>query len=265
MEIKDREKHEATFRGKLHKLSVKHRRELLTLLGNPPSIDNVPASFWERVQREQEAELIASLLLIYIAAGTQLGLTDSQAQAVATPRAQARARSISNEFVENSRQQLRKHSELWRLKIQKAQAELNQAGQRPTPQKPPVTKGDVIEKVSSVFGKDRAARMATTDTTRTRSDAAETIMKATNRESEGDLWRTRPGLSMTGPCPICRPLNGQPRSVWSAQFPSGPPAHDNCVCDIVYDNLDDDEFESFIDDDGLPIAPLAGASPLDAI
>lgn len=31
-------------------------------------------------------------------------------------------------------------------------------------------------------------------------------------------------------CPICRPLDGQPESVWVERFPSGPKAHDMCRC-----------------------------------
>ena len=31
-------------------------------------------------------------------------------------------------------------------------------------------------------------------------------------------------------CPICKPLDGLPYSIWGNKFPSGPRAHDNCRC-----------------------------------
>ena len=38
------------------------------------------------------------------------------------------------------------------------------------------------------------------------------------------FWMTEPGA-----CPICEPLNRQPRAEWSKKFPKGPKAHPNCL------------------------------------
>lgn len=35
-------------------------------------------------------------------------------------------------------------------------------------------------------------------------------------------------------CPICLPLHGEPREVWSYVAPLGPPAHPNCRCWLDY-------------------------------
>lgn len=33
-------------------------------------------------------------------------------------------------------------------------------------------------------------------------------------------------------CPVCRPLDGQPESVWGEKFRNGPPAHPRCRCEV---------------------------------
>jgi hypothetical protein len=43
------------------------------------------------------------------------------------------------------------------------------------------------------------------------------------------IWRTEPGA-----CPICEPLNGASRAVWSKQFPKGPKAHAQCKCHLSW-------------------------------
>ncbi|MFG0239844.1 MAG: hypothetical protein ACF8CY_02145, partial [Gimesia chilikensis] len=63
MELRNREQIEADFYGELQKLSRKHRQELAAHLGDPPNPDRVPASFWERVEKEREQQLAMILLL----------------------------------------------------------------------------------------------------------------------------------------------------------------------------------------------------------
>lgn len=35
-------------------------------------------------------------------------------------------------------------------------------------------------------------------------------------------------------CPICGPLDGRRYEIWRETFPSGPPAHPNCRCGLIY-------------------------------
>src|SRR5574343_402387 len=65
MEIPNRTDYDAAFARKLSRLNARQRRELITLLGHPPNIANVPPSFWEKVRKENENELAAALLLLF--------------------------------------------------------------------------------------------------------------------------------------------------------------------------------------------------------
>ena len=58
MEILNRDQLEGQVRRRARLLSAAHRRELARLLGSPPDIANVPASFWKQVRDDVEALLI---------------------------------------------------------------------------------------------------------------------------------------------------------------------------------------------------------------
>lgn len=93
------------------------------------------------------------------------------------------------------------------------------------------------------LGPQRAANVATNEITTAQTAGGETGIRVaadefpeTGGPDPFDLWINNPHLSKTGPCPICAPLHKTPRKVWSDQFPDGPPAHVNCVCEIDYAN-----------------------------
>ena len=97
-------------------------------------------------------------------------------------------------------------------------------------QTPGMTIGDIESLIEPAFGSVRAEMIAVTETTRAYS-------MATN-EMQGLLQREMPELAVTRiwntqndalVCPECGPLEGAPESQWSGQYPSGPPAHVNCI------------------------------------
>lgn len=45
------------------------------------------------------------------------------------------------------------------------------------------------------------------------------------------IWQTQKDEKV---CKICGPLNNTTQRVWSSRFPSGPPAHPNCRCFLIY-------------------------------
>ncbi len=82
-----------------------------------------------------------------------------------------------------------------------------------------------------VIGPDNAESIAITETTTANTEGeTEAIKKA---EKAGAtitvLWKTEKDDRV---CPICRPLDGQPESVWGNRFDKGPPAHPRCRCEI---------------------------------
>lgn len=68
----------------------------------------------------------------------------------------------------------------------------------------------------------------------TRRDAAADASNATG-VPVAEYWLTEHdefGRPDDRVCPICRPLDGEPASVWEGDFPLGPPGHVNCRCDL---------------------------------
>jgi len=54
------------------------------------------------------------------------------------------------------------------------------------------------------------------------------------------VWRTAMDDRV---CKICRPLDNQPGTVWTASFPAGPPAHINCRCYLDFDPTNEEPNE----------------------
>lgn len=187
----------------------KHRAEYIRLAGDPPDPARVPVDFWLRVREDMERDLAAAYVVIFTDNAVAHGLTPSLAALVAPSIARIRARDVANRYALNS------HKTLQRV--------LFSGGTNPP-------SADTV--ISKVFNRGRAAGVATTETTAVASFAAELAVgvSSTRGRGEGDTWFT------VGPsaCDVCRPLHGQPRSVWSRIFPMGPPAHPSCRCWIQY-------------------------------
>lgn len=90
------------------------------------------------------------------------------------------------------------------------------------------------ETVNRLFGRERGDKLVENEFTRAQSAGGEWTVRRLNLTSDGDIWKNNPGDSSTGPCSVCEALNGTDRTFWSIQFPDGPPAHPNCVCEIIY-------------------------------
>ena len=219
-ELRDRDKIEAQFARRLARLGGRHRNELMELMGNPPDPSRVPDSFWERVRREEEAELLAMLLLIFIASATQHGADRQKAEAQAQVWAFAKASNQSAQRASNRRQSFAKLAR-----------EIEDRSRGDVPLKPV----DVRQRVSVVVGASpaEAERVAVSNTTDAGASGGEFGVKDQGLESPKDKWRTERDARV---CPICQPLNGTTRSNWEAKFPEGPPAHERCRCEIVYAN-----------------------------
>ncbi len=216
--LQDRDGFERKFATLLGRLSAKHRRELAALLGAPPDVANVPASFWERVRRETEEELLAMLLLIYIASATQHGLGSERASTLGLTWAASRASEVARGYSEHSRDRTNTAGREWR--------EQTDRGDAPS-------KAAVGDRLVSVFGPSRVEGIAVSETTNAVSAGGEAAVEELVGIDELDTWFTEGDGKV---CPICRPLHGKKRGVWSRKFPSGPGAHPGCRCWIHYAN-----------------------------
>lgn len=231
MELPNRAQHEADFARRLSRLSSRHRQELVRLLGNPPDPARVPDSFWAKVQREQEEELLLMLLLIFMASGEFHGLDAADARTLGGEWASGRAGSVSADYVVTSRDRLTTIAGEWKGRQETVARDRGFPQGAPSVPLPAVEiEGDVLD----VFGPERDSKIATTETTQAQTAGSETATAENGTQSPDDQWTTHPEQTKSGPCPVCAPLNGTPRSYWERFFPGGPPVHPHCACTIQY-------------------------------
>ena len=66
-DIPNRTDLEAELAKKLGRLFNEHRKELMTLLGDPPNITNIPWSFWQDIQQHLRQAITGLMTNIYLA------------------------------------------------------------------------------------------------------------------------------------------------------------------------------------------------------
>lgn len=214
MELANRPQLEADWTDRLSGLSERHRQQLDRLLGNPPDAANVPASFWDQVQRETEEEILALLFFIFIAAATQHGWTDGdQRQQAATGFALSRGAAVARSYAETSFSRT--------------------ANNFPGGEPGPIDRTARDERLEKVFSRGRAAEVVVDNTTAGTSAGGEAATANTVGLSNKDTWYTAEDNRV---CTVCGPLHGKLRDDWSRFFPSGPPAHPACRCWVIYEN-----------------------------
>jgi hypothetical protein len=219
MEIQNREELEAEMRQRARLLSAAERRELAAGLGNPPDVANVPESFWQKALDNWEALLIAMLVVVFARAARQHGANAGEAEKAANSFAGDNARPRAALHTDSVRNRLEAISREWRARLEMGEQ---------------ITWQEIEGTLQDVLGADE---LIATGFTLSSVAGAEWAARLLGLTSPEDKWRTNPHLSRTGPCEICRPLHGLPRSIWARTFPTGPPLHARCVCDIVYVNI----------------------------
>lgn len=206
MDLENRGELERDLKDELARLTQKQQAEFRRLLGSPPNIENVPVDFWDRVEQERQEVLAVFLMGVAMANSTRHGGSVGSISGLdqwSTGRAQAVARRYRVAAEERARKEL-------------------DAG------------SNSRDASRGAFREDSDEGMATTETTAASVTGGEVGAAAAGLISDQDTWVLHPELSKTGPCEICAPLGGEPRSVWSRVFPLGPPAHPNCKCEIRY-------------------------------
>lgn len=208
MEIPNRDKLEAEYFRNLNQLSSRHRRELKALLGDSPDLGRVPQAFWQKVEKEREDEIAAILILLFLLAGDRMrqGTNATTSEQQAETFARTHARRVSSSYTRHS--------------IERLTTKLSE------PEPPPT--GQIVD---DVFSDERDENIVVTTTTEARQAGAEDAVQEFNATSPDDTWVTEKDARV---CPICRPLDGTKRDNWTRKFPSGPPAHPRCRCEISY-------------------------------
>lgn len=211
-ELPDRNKREARMAGTLSRLGSRQRRELEALLGNPPDIDRVPESYWTDKESEMGAVLLLLLTQTYSASARLHGMGPVDAKEAGSDWATKHSETLARDFTANSQKILANDAKQW------DGSEL--------------TKRAIRDTTLKMLGPDRMARVAVNETTRAQFQGGEDATEELWGLSPEDTWKTS-GLKSV--CPVCLPLNNQPRRIWEPLFPAGPPEpHVGCSCLIRY-------------------------------
>jgi hypothetical protein len=225
-ELTNRDEVEAKLARRMAKLSAAHRRELIKLLGDPPSAANVPESFWRQVEDDVNAELTAALLIIFMQSMALHGFEGPDAVVIAEGWAAQRATEVAGQWTATSRDIVTRASERWD-QIAAGEAPAGTGDELPEP----ITAGEVSDSTLDALGPDRVALLAENETTVAQHQGAETAVAETVGLSPDDVW-VNTGSNI---CPTCEGLNGTVRSFWERFFPDGPPTpHPRCKCYVEY-------------------------------
>jgi AP2 domain len=107
-ELRGRNHIEQNFAAQLAPLSETEREMIAPFLGNPPDVDNVPESVWDKIQANRRAALFIILMGVFLTSARQHGYSGQQAELVAHEWASERADELATEYVETSKELLGK-------------------------------------------------------------------------------------------------------------------------------------------------------------
>ncbi|MFQ5610067.1 MAG: phage minor head protein, partial [Woeseiaceae bacterium] len=216
---------EAKLSRVLTRLSTKHRKRLRAAIAQYGTIRAIPREFWDQMQAEINEESATALLLIMIAAhqSTQNRLrfrvSGGNVEGIAAGVTKPQAAQLARQMLDNTRDRLLQLEAKLRLDPQIDEKKF---------------RDELAKSVAVVISDERAGGAAVTETTRAISSG---------QRLGGDDYAARyPEVVLTERwlterdervCPICAPLHGKKSDVWAAQFPSGPPAHPNCRCELL--------------------------------
>jgi len=226
MEIPNRDELEAELAKRFSRLSVAHRKELLTLLGDPPDYGRVPLSFWSKITTELRGALMPFLTNLFLDAAERLigTLPIGVDWGLINTRASNWAARYGGELIKNI-------TETTRRAVQEAIAAFFDTG---------MTRADLEARLARIFSPVRAEMIAITEVTRA---AAEGEIEVGQELAKAGIlmtaiWNTRNDELV---CPICGPLNQQPatgytegrRPYWNDNLTV--PAHPRCRCFISWE------------------------------
>lgn len=206
---------EARFERLIARVGRKYRKELIKLLGTPPDPQNVPQSFWDKVEKETQQTTLSILLLLFMDSATLHETPPDEAELVGMEWAERRSKSLAGGFVEHSRDIV------------------NRLGQD-------ATVADVRDRADQVFGRERAKRIAVTETTEAQEaggseGAKRSVVNLLKIWSHSGTRPARHSNAAKQPCPLCSPLEGHSEGE-TMQMDGGAkiPRHPHCDCYWTY-------------------------------
>lgn len=230
--------------GKIERLNKRQAGEFRQLLGKPPDVARVKPSFWDRIRKENEEELAAALLLIFIASYDghrswgEMPAPESTEKRddIAKRWVERRAAAVAKDLGTRSMDILNLAGRDWEVKSRSGD---------------PITQRDADELADKIFGTSRAESIALTETQTAMVGGGDAGIKHSGVEVTvywGHTSIRPPGHSGASlkPCPICTPREGLPESRWGAYTI---PAHPRCDCFKVY--VDADGFVVGTDSPGM--------------
>lgn len=247
-DLLDRLDIEADIARVMSRLAIRHRKELEGLLGFPPNLNNVPQSFWEKVEREEREQSALLLFALFlksfdahafpeedqswngILSKIKRGVFPEPASLqaasdellrrrrdAATTYAANVALFTSEQSVRTSQDALRKQVFAWYNTVEDKR----------------IAEVEFYEGIHGIWTPQRAENFAITETTKATTWGGASGVQATVGISNEDLWITEKDGRV---CPICKQFHRKPRSEWGSFFPLGSPAHNRCRCWIWYVN-----------------------------
>lgn len=211
MDVPNRGKLESKLSRALGKQFASQRRELLSLLGDPPNIGKVPASFWEQAGAEFTQLVEPFLADVYkeqvAAMLDDIGVSWDQANEAAAKWAAQYTFDLVTGITSNSQ-----------ATLQEAINKYFQDG---------LTLSDLTDSISQAFGPARAELIAITEITR--AAAFGEMETVSTLEGQGfvftPVWQTSNDDMV---CEICGPLHNEALvGEFDGLFP---PAHPGCRC-----------------------------------
>ena len=234
-DIPNRDGLEAEIARAIAKLSGAQMDKLLSQLGNPPRVDNVPASFWREYGNELRALLEPLLRRLYVEQAGRLGADVGRSRidwALVNESAAAWARDYTFDLVKGVIDTARGSVD---TNLQTLLREAVAGGFEDS-----LTNAQIAERLTAAFGPARAEMIAVTETTRAAA-AGEMAIADQLRESGVTMraaWNTSEDELV---CSICEPLDGVHENAgggWTSpttgETIDAPPAHPYCRCFLTH-------------------------------
>ena len=188
---------------------------LLELMGDPPSLDNVPADFWDQSGRELQAAIAPMVRDVYLTqaaevlSDTPLGVEWGTVNTAASEWAASASFDLIRGLNETSRRA-----------VQQAVSRFFTDQQ---------TIGDLREQLTGVFGPVRADMIASTEVTRAAVEGERALIRDLERQGVQFVptWRTSEDERV---CPLCGPRADQ--AIMDGQYP---PIHPRCRCWVTHE------------------------------
>lgn len=209
-DILNRDELERRLARQLGKLNRVHLARLIEYLGDPPMIENVPSTFWDESGIELSSVLGPFSEDIYVQSA--LELMNSQPIGVDWAVVNQNAVDWARDYTFNLVRGISDHS---RLALQSTVSAYYARGQ---------TTGELVNRLSGIFGPVRAEMIAVTEITRAAAEGERAIVRELNKQGVQmvPIWQTNNDSLV---CPLCGPRHGQ--EITDGMYP---PIHPRCRC-----------------------------------